>query len=75
MKYFVLLAAFGELPPWDELTADEQEAQMADDRVDVEPERTFDTLLGGLPVQPALALRASASKLRRVRTFYRANWC
>jgi hypothetical protein len=29
MKYFVLLASFGELPTWDELTADEQEAQMA----------------------------------------------
>jgi hypothetical protein len=29
MRYFVLLASFGELPTWDELTADEQEAQMA----------------------------------------------
>ena len=29
MKYFVLLAGFGELPPWDELTAEQQEAQMA----------------------------------------------
>lgn len=29
MKYFVLLAGFGELPAWDELTAEEQEAQMA----------------------------------------------
>jgi hypothetical protein len=29
MKYFVLLAGFGELPPWEELTAEEQEAQMA----------------------------------------------
>lgn len=29
MKYFVLLAAYGELPSWDELTAEEQEAQMA----------------------------------------------
>ena len=29
MKYFVLLAGFGELPSWDELTAEEQEAQMA----------------------------------------------
>lgn len=29
MKYFVLLAGFGELPPWDELTAEEQEAGMA----------------------------------------------
>ena len=29
MKYFVLLAGFGELPSWDDLTADEQEAQMA----------------------------------------------
>ena len=28
MKYFVLLAGFGEMPPWDELTAEEQEAQM-----------------------------------------------
>jgi hypothetical protein len=28
MKYFVLLAGYGELPPWDELTAEEQEAQM-----------------------------------------------
>ena len=28
MKYFVLLAGFGDLQPWDELTADEQEAQM-----------------------------------------------
>lgn len=30
MKYFVLLAGFGELPGWDELTADEQEAQMTE---------------------------------------------
>jgi len=29
MKYFVLLAGFGEMPGWDELTAEEQEAQMA----------------------------------------------
>jgi hypothetical protein len=29
MKYFVLLAGFGEMPPWDELTAEEQEAGMA----------------------------------------------
>jgi hypothetical protein len=29
MKYFVLLAGFGDLQPWDELTAEEQEAQMA----------------------------------------------
>jgi hypothetical protein len=29
MKYFVLLAGYGELPPWDELTAEQQEAQMA----------------------------------------------
>ncbi len=29
MKYFVLLAGFGELPAWDELTAEEQEALMA----------------------------------------------
>ena len=29
MKFFVLLAGFGELPVWDELTADEQEALMA----------------------------------------------
>ena len=29
MKYFVLLAGYGELPAWDELTAEEQEAQMA----------------------------------------------
>jgi len=29
MKYFVLLAGFGELPGWDELTAEEQEALMA----------------------------------------------
>ena len=29
MKYFVLLAGFGELPAWDELTAEEQEAEMA----------------------------------------------
>jgi hypothetical protein len=28
MKYFVLLAGYGELPSWDELTAEEQEAQM-----------------------------------------------
>ena len=30
MKYFVLLAGFGELPGWEELTAEEQEAQMAE---------------------------------------------
>lgn len=29
MKYFVLLAGYGELPSWDELTAEEQEAMMA----------------------------------------------
>jgi hypothetical protein len=29
MKYFVLLAGYGELPAWDQLTAEEQEAQMA----------------------------------------------
>lgn len=29
MKYFVQLAGFGELPPWDELTPEEQEAGMA----------------------------------------------
>lgn len=28
MKYFVLLAGFGELPPWEELTAEEQEVQL-----------------------------------------------
>lgn len=28
MRYFVLLASFGELPAWDELTAEQQEAQM-----------------------------------------------
>jgi hypothetical protein len=28
MKYFVLLASFGELTPWDQATAEEQEAQM-----------------------------------------------
>ncbi|MDN5803873.1 MAG: YciI family protein [Microlunatus sp.] len=29
MKYFVLLAGAGEMPPWEELTAAEQEAGMA----------------------------------------------
>lgn len=29
MKYFVLLAGYGETKPWDELTPDEQEAEMA----------------------------------------------
>jgi hypothetical protein len=29
VKYFVLLAGFGELPAWDDLTAEEQETQMA----------------------------------------------
>ena len=29
MKFFVLLAGFGEMPVWDELTAEEQEALMA----------------------------------------------
>lgn len=29
MKYFVLLAGFGELVPWDEMTPEEQEADMA----------------------------------------------
>ena len=28
MKYFVLLAGYGELPTWDALTGEEQEAQM-----------------------------------------------
>ena len=29
MKYFVLLAGMGEMAPWDELSAEEQEAGMA----------------------------------------------
>ena len=29
MKYFVLLASFGEMRPWDELSPEEQEADMA----------------------------------------------
>ena len=29
VKYFVLLAGYGELPLWDELTAEEQEGQIA----------------------------------------------
>ena len=29
MKYFVLLAGYGEMPLWDELSAEEQEAGMA----------------------------------------------
>lgn len=29
MKHFVLLAGYGETTPWDEMTADEQEAEMA----------------------------------------------
>lgn len=29
MKYFVLLAGYGEMPGWDELTPEEQEAGMA----------------------------------------------
>lgn len=29
VKYFVLLAGYGEMPSWDELTAEEQEAGMA----------------------------------------------
>ena len=29
MKYFVLLAGFGEMPSWDDLTPEEQEAGMA----------------------------------------------
>ncbi len=29
MKYFVLLAGYGEMAPWDESTPEEQEAQMA----------------------------------------------
>jgi hypothetical protein len=29
VKYFVLLAGDGELPPWDDLTAEEQQAAMA----------------------------------------------
>ena len=29
MKYFVLLAGMGEMAPWEELTAEEQEAGMA----------------------------------------------
>ena len=28
MKYFVLLAAMGERPPWEEMTAEDQEADM-----------------------------------------------
>ena len=29
MKYFVLLAGYGETKPWDQLTPEEQEAEMA----------------------------------------------
>lgn len=29
MKYFVLLAGYGDMPPWEDLTAEEQEAGMA----------------------------------------------
>ncbi|MEZ5376890.1 MAG: YciI family protein [Acidimicrobiales bacterium] len=29
MKYFILLAGYGEMPGWDELTPEEQEAGMA----------------------------------------------
>jgi hypothetical protein len=29
MKYFLLLAGYGEMKPWDELSADEQEAQFS----------------------------------------------
>jgi hypothetical protein len=29
MKYFVLLAGYGEMAPWEEATEEEQEAQMA----------------------------------------------
>jgi len=29
MKYFVLLAGYGEMPAWEDLTAEEQEAGMA----------------------------------------------
>ncbi len=29
MRYFVLLAGYGELPSWDESTAEDQETQMA----------------------------------------------
>lgn len=29
MKYVVLLAGYGEMTPWDELTAEEQEVEMA----------------------------------------------
>lgn len=29
MKYFVLLAGYGEMPPWDTLTPEEQEEDMA----------------------------------------------
>ncbi len=29
VKYFVLLAGYGEMPAWDALTAEEQEASMA----------------------------------------------
>lgn len=29
MKYFVLLAGYGEMPPWDTLTPEEQEEGMA----------------------------------------------
>lgn len=29
MKYFLMLAGYGEMAPWDELSPDEQEVQMA----------------------------------------------
>jgi hypothetical protein len=52
MKYFVLLAGYGEMPPWDELPAEEQGAQMAKHGAFAEAcaGRASVELLGGEPL-------------------------
>jgi len=62
MKYFVLLAGYGETTPWDELTAEEQEAEMAKHGAFAEAceDKEGVTLLGG----EALAEGSMATTLR-----------
>ncbi len=62
MKYFVLLAGYGETKPWDQLTADEQAAEMAKHGAFAEAceSKSGVTLLGG----EALGEGSTATTLR-----------
>ena len=58
MKYFVLLAGYGELPDWEKLTADEQEALMA-------KHAAFDEACAARPAVEILGAEAFARQPRR----------